>query len=62
MNEIKISLQENEVNALLQLIDIAVKAQGLQVAEAGSFLATKLREAGQSQITLPEVEPSTEEE
>jgi hypothetical protein len=62
MNEIKISLQENEVNALLQLIDIAVKAQGLQVAEAGSFLATKLREEAQSQITLPEVEPSTEEE
>jgi len=42
MNEIKISLQENEVNALLQLIDAAIKAQGLQVAEAGSFLATKI--------------------
>ena len=44
MNEIKLSLQENEANVLLQLIDIAVKAQGLQVAEAGSFLATKIQE------------------
>ena len=44
MNEIKISLQENEANVLVQLIDVAIKAQGLQVAEAGSFLATKIEE------------------
>ena len=39
MNEIKITLQENEANALLQIIDVAVKAQGLQLAEVGSFYA-----------------------
>ena len=56
MNEIKISLQENEANVLLQLIDIAVKAQGLQVAEAGSFLATKIEEQMKEQTTPQEGE------
>jgi len=54
MNSINITLQENEANVLLQLIDIAVKAQGLQVAEAGSFLATKIREQAQTQLPKPE--------
>jgi len=62
MNEIKISLQENEVNALLQLIDAAVKAQGLQVAEAGSFLATKISEQAKAQISPPEEEEAPTEE
>ncbi len=56
MNEIKISLQENETNVLLQLIDVAIKAQGLQVAEAGSFLANKITEQVKTQITPPEEE------
>ena len=56
MNEIKLSLQENEANVLLQLIDIAVKAQGLQVAEAGSFLATKIEEQMKEQTTPQEGE------
>jgi hypothetical protein len=56
MNEIKITLQENEANALLQIIDVAVKAQGLQLAEAGSFLATKIQEQAKSQVSQPEVE------
>lgn len=56
MNEIKITLQENEANALLQIIDVAVKAQGLQIAEAGSFLATKIQEQAKSQLSQPEVE------
>ncbi len=56
MNEIKLSLQENETNVLLQLIDIAIKAQGLQVAEAGSFLATKIEEQMKEQATLQEEE------
>ena len=56
MNEIKISLQENETNVLLQLIDIAIKAQGLQVAEAGSFLATKIEEQMKEQASLQEEE------
>ena len=54
MNEIKLILQENEANALLQLIDVAVKSQGLQVAEAGSFLATKIQEQAKAQLPDPE--------
>ena len=54
MNEIKLSLQENETNVLLQLIDVAIKAQGLQVAEAGSFLANKITEQVKTQIAPPE--------
>ena len=49
MNEIKLSLQENETTVLLQLIDVAIKAQGLQVAEAGSFLANKITEQVKTQ-------------
>ena len=33
MKEIKLTLQENEVRAVFQLIDVAVKSQGLQVSE-----------------------------
>ena len=54
MNEIKLSLQENETNVLLQLIDVAIKAQGLQVAEAGSFLANKITEQVKTQSTSSE--------
>ena len=64
MNEIKLSLQENEANVLLQLIDIAVKAQGLQVAEAGSFLATKIEEQAKEQTkeqTKEQIAPQEEE-
>ena len=53
MNEINLSFKENELNVLLQLIDAAIKAQGLQVAEAGSFLATKIQEQAKSQIEQP---------
>lgn len=64
MNEIQISLQENEANALLQIIDVAVKAQGLQIAEAGSFLATKIQEQAKAQLPQAEAEAEapTEEE
>tara|TARA_B100000900_G_C20004619_1_gene483168 strand:+ start:319 stop:495 length:177 start_codon:yes stop_codon:yes gene_type:complete len=54
MNEIKLSLQENETNVLLQLIDVAIKAQGLQVAEAASFLANKITEQAKTQSTSSE--------
>jgi len=37
-----IEFTEGEINALLQLIDIAIKAGGLNVAEAGTVLAKKL--------------------
>lgn len=62
MNSINITLQENEANVLLQLIDIAVKAQGLQVAEAGSFLATKIREQAQTQLPAPEAQEEVKED
>ena len=61
MNEVKITFSEQEANVLLQLIDIAVKAQGLQVAEAGSFLATKIREEAQAQLPKPEGEETETE-
>ena len=54
MNEIKLSLQDNETSVLLQLIDVAIKAQGLQVAEAGSFLANKITEQVKTQSTSSE--------
>lgn len=41
--EIKFTL--NEANALIQLIDVAVKAQGLSAAEAGLILSKKIQEA-----------------
>lgn len=56
MNDIKLSLQENEVNALLQLIDIAVKSQGLQVAEAATIIAGKVQEQLNKQSGPPEEE------
>jgi hypothetical protein len=34
----------NEAQVLVQLIDIAVKTQGLRAAEAGLFLAKKIEE------------------
>jgi hypothetical protein len=43
MNSIEFS--DEELNALMQLIDIAIKAQGLNVAQAGVILADKVREA-----------------
>tara|TARA_Y100001937_G_scaffold61898_1_gene84843 strand:+ start:445 stop:624 length:180 start_codon:yes stop_codon:yes gene_type:complete len=56
MNEIKLSLNENEVNAVLQLIDIAVKSQGLEIAEAASIIAKKVKGQAEDQLTPPEEE------
>ena len=56
MNEIKISFSEQEANALLQIIDAAIKSQGLQIAEAGSFLAAKIQEQAKAQLPNPDVE------
>ena len=53
MNEIKLTLQENEVRALFQLIDVAVKSQGLQVAEAATFIFNKLQEQAKDQWSEP---------
>tara|TARA_R100001086_G_scaffold50135_1_gene22301 strand:- start:885 stop:1043 length:159 start_codon:yes stop_codon:yes gene_type:complete len=38
----KLELSEQEQQTLLQLIDIAVKAGGLQVAEASAAIAKKI--------------------
>jgi len=43
-----IEFTEGEINALVQLIDIAVKAGGLNVAQAGAALAQKL--TGETQV------------
>jgi hypothetical protein len=54
MNEIKLTLTENETGALFRLIDIAVKSQGLQVAEAATVIFNKLQEQAKDQWTEPE--------
>jgi len=56
MNEIKLSLVENEVNALLQLIDIAVKSEGLKVAEPAAIIVNKIQEQSKEQLGPPEEE------
>tara|TARA_R110000744_G_scaffold308295_3_gene416341 strand:+ start:2713 stop:2928 length:216 start_codon:yes stop_codon:yes gene_type:complete len=53
MNSIEFT--EEELNALIQLIDIAIKSQGLNVAQAGVILADKVREAASP---TPQVETS----
>ena len=45
---IELTLNANEANALIKLIDLATKAAGLQVAEAAVHLTKKLQEAGAS--------------
>tara|TARA_R100001463_G_scaffold133420_3_gene194830 strand:+ start:769 stop:951 length:183 start_codon:yes stop_codon:yes gene_type:complete len=59
MSEIKLELQENEVNALLQLIDIAVKSEGLKVAEPAAIIVNKIQEQSNEQLGPPE-EKNTE--
>lgn len=40
-----LKLSDEELAALVQLIDIAVKSQGLNVADAAVILANKVRQA-----------------
>lgn len=44
-NNINISLSQNEVQALIQLIDISVKSQGLNVAETAVVLTKKIQDS-----------------
>ena len=44
-----VKLNEQEANALIQLIDLAVKSGGLQVAQAGAELHAKIIEAGKEE-------------
>ena len=61
-----IDFTDNELNILVQLLDIAVKAQGLNVAEAAVVLARKVAEvSGQTQTpeyAEPTVVPEDTEE
>ena len=54
-----IEFSEGEINALVQLIDLAVKAGGLNVAQAGAALAQKL--TGQSEVETNPIFASPEE-
>ena len=47
---IQVSFTEQELNVLNQLIDIAVKAAGLQAAEAAVILSKKLADAVNAEI------------
>ena len=55
-----IELAEKERTALIQLIDLAVKAGGLNVAQAGATLAAKL--ADQEQPDMADEQPEEEGE
>ncbi len=54
-----IEFSEGEINALVQLIDLAVKAGGLNVAQAGAALAQKL--TGQSEVETSPIFASPQE-
>lgn len=64
--KMKLELTTQEATVLSQLIDLAVKANGLQVAEAGLVLARKISEAMQEEPktngAAPPVDRSVEAE
>ena len=66
INMKSIEFTDNELNILVQLLDIAVKAQGLNVAEAAVVLARKVAEVGgieeSPEYAEPTVVPTEEEE
>jgi hypothetical protein len=43
-----ITLDQNEANVLVNLIDVAVKAAGLQAAEAGLHFKNKIEQAAKA--------------
>ena len=51
-----IDFSDDELQALIQLMDIAVKSQGLNVAEAAVILAKKVKESAAG--PPPEVDSS----
>lgn len=54
-----IEFNDGELQALMQLLDIAVKAGGLQVAQAASILAGKVQSAiGPASLEDQEIERS----
>lgn len=48
------TFDENERNVLLKLLDLAVKAGGLQVAESAVVLAKRLETAEKVETKAPE--------
>jgi len=60
---VKLELTEQQAGALVQLIDLAIKAGGLNVAEAGVFftklIQSQLKSEGAPEDTPP-VEPEIE--
>lgn len=54
---INLQLTEQEAQALVQLMDAAVRAQGLQVAQAALVLTAKVQEAAKASVpTTPDEE------
>jgi len=47
-NEVNVKFNLNEAQVLLQLLDIAVRAQGLNAAEAGVILSKKIQQEFQA--------------
>jgi hypothetical protein len=64
----KLELNKEEKNVLVQLIDLAVKSGGLQVAKAGSYMADKISQLKEDKPkeepkeTKEEVKEETKEE
>lgn len=52
---LKLELNDQEAQALLQLIDLAVKSAGMQAAGAGLALTQKINEAGKAAQAAEEV-------
>ena len=52
-----IDLSEEEIRATVQIIDLAIKAGGLQVSEAGSIIAKKLMAHIQQPVSEVEESP-----
>tara|TARA_R100001510_G_scaffold30020_1_gene26683 strand:+ start:1530 stop:1742 length:213 start_codon:yes stop_codon:yes gene_type:complete len=56
----QIEFTEEEIKVTIQLIDIAIKASGLNAAEAGSILAKKLGSYLQPDSELEDSSPFAE--
>tara|TARA_A200000159_G_scaffold46936_1_gene43240 strand:- start:10391 stop:10570 length:180 start_codon:yes stop_codon:yes gene_type:complete len=59
MDNITLELNKNEAEVLIQLLDIATKAQGLNAAEAALTFVKKISE--QMPKSQPEEEPTSED-
>ncbi len=61
MHMTNIEFSDQELSALIQLLDIAVKSQGLNVAEAAVILANKVKGSAQPVAPpVPEVDAEVE--